>query len=176
MNFYQRRVRLVFLCVVALISIATDVFAGLRVHPSIRVTLRIALEQRHTSVVTRSMWICKITPSTELIPTVSRSFWIGHSIFNSQKTEFTTGAGSGVVAGPMLYKRFSGYGNANDGHPKFDLYPFEQSYMHSRAIDLRKSGIFLSIMLFDVYAFPAGGNGARRTETWDRRERRSNCE
>ncbi len=29
--------------------------------------------------------------------------------------------------------------------PKFDLYPFEQSYfddMHSRAIDLRKSGIF----------------------------------
>ena len=60
-------------------------------------------------------------------------------------TEFTTGAGSGVVASPMLCKRFSGYGNANDGHPKFDLYPFEQSYfddMHSRAIDLRKSGIF----------------------------------
>ena len=34
MNFYHIGLRLVFLCLVALISIATNVFAGLRVHPS----------------------------------------------------------------------------------------------------------------------------------------------
>lgn len=74
-------------------------------------------------------------------------------------TEMSTGCGSPTlcaIASPMPYKRVSGVGNANDGGLKFDLNQFDQSFfdrMRSRIIDLGKNGIYISIMLYDVYAF-----------------------
>ena len=71
-------------------------------------------------------------------------------------TVMSTGAASGVIAGPMPYKRVSGYGNALDGEPKFDLNQFNQAFfdrMRARVIEAGRNGIYFSIMFYDVYAF-----------------------
>jgi hypothetical protein len=71
-------------------------------------------------------------------------------------TLMSTGGASGVIANPMPYERVSGYGNALDGEPKFDLNQFNQSFfdrMRARVIEAGKNGIYISIMFYDVYAF-----------------------
>jgi hypothetical protein len=72
-------------------------------------------------------------------------------------TQLVAGSRQGpAITTPLPYARVPGYGNANDGGPKFDLNRFNQEYfdrMRSRAVDLKNNGIYLSIMLFDVYSF-----------------------
>jgi hypothetical protein len=73
-------------------------------------------------------------------------------------------AGSGAnaapnkVARPMMYKR-TGPGNARDGGKKFDLYKFDQEFfdrMRDRLIQAQDKGIYVSIMLFELYGFGTG--------------------
>ena len=72
-----------------------------------------------------------------------------------------TSTGCGVplqcaVAYPMPYKRISGSGSANDGGAKFDLNQFDEEFfsrLRSRVIDAANNGMYVSIMLYDVYAF-----------------------
>ena len=173
MNFYLRlrlRLRLVFLCVIVLVFLATNGFAGLRVHPSnpryftdsSGRAIYLGGHQIFVDLQDNTFDKAHTYGFRELLdwPQYIQFARARHLNYVRNWSGFTTGSASGVVATPMPYKRVSGSGNANDGHPKFDLYQFDQSYfddMRSRAIDLRNSGIFLSIMLFDVYAFPAWG-------------------
>jgi hypothetical protein len=56
----------------------------------------------------------------------------------------------------MPYKRVSGFGSANDGGDKFDLKQFDEEFfnrLHSRVVDAGNHGMYVSIMLYDVYAF-----------------------
>jgi hypothetical protein len=79
-------------------------------------------------------------------------------IRNWSESAFTA---SPAGVSPLPYKRVSGYGNANDGGDKFDLYQFEQSFfdrMRARAIDLGNRGVYISYMLFDVYGFKSPQN------------------
>jgi hypothetical protein len=74
-------------------------------------------------------------------------------------TVMSTGCGvpsQCAVAYPMPYKRVSGFGSANDGGAKFDLNQFEEEFfdrLRSRVIDAGNNGMYVSIMLYDVYAF-----------------------
>jgi hypothetical protein len=74
-------------------------------------------------------------------------------------TLMSTGCGVPLrcaVAYPMPYKRVSGFGSANDGGRKFDLNQFDEEFfnrLRSRAIDAGNNGMYVSIMLYDVYAF-----------------------
>jgi uncharacterized protein DUF6298 len=74
-------------------------------------------------------------------------------------TLMSTGCGVPLqcaVAYPMPYKRVSGFGSANDGGWKFDLNQFDEEFfnrLRSRVIDAGNHGIYVSIMLYDVYAF-----------------------
>jgi hypothetical protein len=79
-------------------------------------------------------------------------------IRNWSESAFTA---SPAGVSPLPYKRVAGYGNANDGGEKFDLYQFEQSFfdrMRARAINLGDRGVYISYMLFDVYGFESRQN------------------
>jgi hypothetical protein len=79
-------------------------------------------------------------------------------IRNWSESAFTA---SPAGVSPLPYRRVAGYGNANDGGEKFDLYQFEQSFfdrMRARAIDLGNRGVYISYMLFDVYGFESPQN------------------
>lgn len=77
---------------------------------------------------------------------------------------WSTGSGSmapvnNAVAFPMPYERARGHGRANDGGLKFDLYKFDEAFfrrMRQRCQDLQARGIYVSIMLFEVYGFLGG--------------------
>jgi len=63
----------------------------------------------------------------------------------------------------------TGPGNGNDGKPKFDLHRFDESFfkrLHFRASALQQRGVYLSVMLFELYGFLDGEevNGQR---LWD---------
>ncbi len=74
-------------------------------------------------------------------------------------TVMSTGCGVPLqcaLAYPMPYKRVSGFGSANDGGGKFDLNQFDEEFfkrLRSRIIDAGRIGMYVSIMLYDVYAF-----------------------
>ena len=71
------------------------------------------------------------------------------------------GASSRPLASPMPYLRVSGYGTANDGGNKFNLNHFNQGYfdrLRSRVIAAGERGIYVSIMLFEVYGFSNYGD------------------
>ena len=74
-------------------------------------------------------------------------------------TVMSTGCGvpsECAVAYPMPYKRVSRFGRANDGGAKFDLNQFDEEFfnrLRSRVIDAGNNGMYVSIMLYDVYAF-----------------------
>jgi hypothetical protein len=89
---------------------------------------------------------------------------------------WSTGSGSmasvnKAIARPMPYKRIEGYGKAKDGGDKFDLEQFDETFfsrMRSRCEDLQKHGVYVSIMLFEVYGFLEGeACGNPRQTLWD---------
>ena len=77
---------------------------------------------------------------------------------------WSTGSGSmapvnHAVAYPMPYQRVTGYGKAKDGKNKFDLNRFDEAFfrrMRNRCEDLQEAGVYVSIMLFEVYGFLGG--------------------
>jgi hypothetical protein len=89
---------------------------------------------------------------------------------------WSTGSGSmapvnKAIARPMPYKRVEGHGKANDGGNKFDLEQFDETFfsrMRSRCEDLQNRGVYVSIMLFEVYGFLEGeACGDPRQTLWD---------
>ena len=85
---------------------------------------------------------------------------------------WSTGSGTAApphkVAFPMPFKR-TGPGNANDGGLKFDLQQFDEVFfqrLHNRCRDLQRRGIYISVMLFELYGFLDGEkvNGQRLWE------------
>ncbi len=76
-----------------------------------------------------------------------------------------------AVAYPMPYKRVAGYGKANDGGDKFDVYQFDEAFferLRNRCKDLQKRGVYISIMLFEVYGFLDGEACGDPVQTlWD---------
>jgi hypothetical protein len=89
---------------------------------------------------------------------------------------WSTGSGSmasinNAIAFPMPYKRVDGQGKANDGGGKFDLYQFDETFfkrLRSRCEDLQECGVYVSIMLFEVYGFLGGeACGNPKQTLWD---------
>ena len=89
---------------------------------------------------------------------------------------WSTGSGSmapvnRAIARPMPYKRVEGHGKAKDGGDKFDLEQFDETFfsrMRRRCGDLQKRGVYVSIMLFEVYGFLEGeACGNPRQTLWD---------
>jgi hypothetical protein len=89
---------------------------------------------------------------------------------------WSTGSGSmapvnKAVAFPMPYRRVDGHGKANDGGGKFDLYQFDETFfrrLRSRCEDLQQCGVYVSIMLFEVYGFLGGeACGNPKQTLWD---------
>jgi hypothetical protein len=89
---------------------------------------------------------------------------------------WSTGSGSmapvnNAIAYPMPYKRVEGHGKAKDGGNKFDLSRFDEAFfrrMRDRCEDLHKAGVFVSIMLFEVYGFLGGESAGDPPQTlWD---------
>jgi hypothetical protein len=89
---------------------------------------------------------------------------------------WSTGSGSmapvnKAIARPIPYKRVQGHGKANDSGDKFDLEQFDETFfcrMRSRCEDLQKRGVYVSIMLFEVYGFLEGeACGNPRQTLWD---------
>ena len=89
---------------------------------------------------------------------------------------WSTGSGSmapinHAIASPMPYRRVQGEGKARDGSNKFDLYQFDEQFfqrIRSRCEDLQNRGIYVSIMLFEVYGFLEGeASGTPRQTLWD---------
>jgi hypothetical protein len=89
---------------------------------------------------------------------------------------WSTGSGSmapvnKAIARPMPYKRVEGHGKANDGSDKFDLEQFDETFfrrMKNRCVDLQKQGVYVSIMLFEVYGFLEGEACGNPQQTlWD---------
>jgi hypothetical protein len=76
-----------------------------------------------------------------------------------------------AVARPMPYKRIHGHGKAKDGRDKFDLHQFDESFfrrLRSRCEDLQQRGVYVSIMLFEVYGFLEGeACGNPKQTLWD---------
>jgi len=77
---------------------------------------------------------------------------------------WSTGSGAmapvnNAIAFPMPYKRVKGHGKAKDGKDKFDLNEFDEVFfqrMRKRCEDLQEAGVYVSIMLFEVYGFLGG--------------------
>jgi hypothetical protein len=77
---------------------------------------------------------------------------------------WSTGSGAmapinSAIAYPVSYKRVAGHGKAKDGGDKFDLNQFDKAFvqrMRERCEDLEQAGIYVSIMLFEVYGFLGG--------------------
>ena len=89
---------------------------------------------------------------------------------------WSTGSGAmapvnNAVAYPMPYKRVAGDGKAKDGKDKFDLNQFDEVFfqrMRKRCEDLQQAGIYVSIMLFEVYGFLGGESVGDPPQTlWD---------
>jgi hypothetical protein len=89
---------------------------------------------------------------------------------------WSTGSGSmgpvnKAVAFPMPYKRVRGHGRAKDGGYKFDVHQFDETFfgrMRQRCEDLQRRGIYVSIMLFEVYGFLRGEACGQPVQTlWD---------
>jgi hypothetical protein len=89
---------------------------------------------------------------------------------------WSTGSGSmapvnRAIASPMPYRRVEGKGKARDGGDRFDLHQFDEEFfqrMRSRCEDLQQRGIYISIMLFEVYGFLEGeACGEPRQTLWD---------
>lgn len=89
---------------------------------------------------------------------------------------WSTGSGtmapvSNAIAYPMPYKRVEGHGKAKDGKDKFDLNRFDDVFfkrLHKRCEDLQDAGIYVSIMLFEVYGFLNGeAVGELKQTLWD---------
>jgi len=76
-----------------------------------------------------------------------------------------------AIAFPMPYNRVAGHGKANDGLDKFDLNQFDEAFferLRRRCQDLQEAGIYVSIMLFEVYGFLGGeGVGQPKQTLWD---------
>ncbi|GAB6164222.1 hypothetical protein JCM19992_02220 [Thermostilla marina] len=89
---------------------------------------------------------------------------------------WSTGSGSmaavnQATAWPMPYRRVAGYGKARDGGDKFDLNAFDEQFferMRRRCEDLQARGVYVSIMLFEVYGFLDGEACGNPPQTlWD---------
>jgi hypothetical protein len=89
---------------------------------------------------------------------------------------WSTGSGTmapvnNAIAYPMPYKRVGGHGKAKDGKNKFDLNQFDEVFfqrLHKRCEDLQDAGIYVSIMLFEVYGFLNGeAVGEPKQTLWD---------
>ncbi len=89
---------------------------------------------------------------------------------------WSTGSGAmapenDAVAWPMPYRRVAGYGKARDGGDKFDLNTFDEAFfdrMRRRCEDLQARGVYVSIMLFEVYGFLDGEACGNPPQTlWD---------
>ncbi len=89
---------------------------------------------------------------------------------------WSTGSGSmapvnRAIAFPMPYRRVEGHGKARDGGNKFDLYQFNERFfqrMRERCEDLQQRGVYVSIMLFEVYGFLEGeASGVPPQTLWD---------
>jgi len=89
---------------------------------------------------------------------------------------WSTGSGSmaplnNAIASPMPYKRGEGQGKANDGGDKFDLRRLDDEFfrrMRQRCGDLQDRGVYVSIMLFEVYGFLGGeACGSPKQTLWD---------
>jgi hypothetical protein len=100
--------------------------------------------------------------------------WIEKLQFNYVRNWIIWSTGSGTaappnkVASPVPFLR-TGPGNANDGKPKFDLHRFDEGFfklLHTRARALQQRGVYLSVMLFELYGFLDGEevNGQRLWE------------
>ncbi len=89
---------------------------------------------------------------------------------------WSTGSGTmapvnNAVAFPMPYKRIPGHGKAKDGRDKFDLTQFDERFfqrLRQRCQSLQEAGIYVSIMLFEVYGFLNGeAVGDPKQTLWD---------
>jgi hypothetical protein len=89
---------------------------------------------------------------------------------------WSTGSGTmapvnNAIAFPMPYKRVEGHGKAKDGKEKFDLNQFDEVFfqrLHKRCEDLQNAGIYVSLMLFEVYGFLNGeAVGEPKQTLWD---------
>jgi len=89
---------------------------------------------------------------------------------------WSTGSGAmapvnNAIAYPMPYKRVEGHGKAKDGKNKFDLNRFDERFfqrLRDRCRSLQESGIYVSIMLFEVYGFLNGeAVGDPKQTLWD---------
>jgi hypothetical protein len=89
---------------------------------------------------------------------------------------WSTGSGAmaplnNAIAYPMPYKRIEGHGKAKDGKDKFDLNQFDERFFQrlgKRCLSLQESGIYMSIMLFEVYGFLNGeAVGNPKQTLWD---------
>jgi hypothetical protein len=89
---------------------------------------------------------------------------------------WSTGSGAmaplnNAIAYPMPYKRVAGHGKAKDGRNKFDLDQFDEAFfrrMRKRCEDLQQAGVYVSIMLFEVYGFLGGEPAGDPPQTlWD---------
>ena len=89
---------------------------------------------------------------------------------------WSTGSGSmapvnHAIAYPMPYERVQGHGKAKDGKDKFDLDRFDERFfqrMRDRCEDLQEAGVYVSIMLFEVYGFLGGEAAGDPPQTlWD---------
>ncbi len=100
--------------------------------------------------------------------------WIEKLQFNYVRNWIIWSTGSGTAAppnktaNPMPFLR-TGPGSANDGKLKFDLHRFDEGFfklLHARARALQQRGVYLSVMLFELYGFLDGEevNGQR---LWD---------
>ncbi|MBN2314410.1 MAG: hypothetical protein JXM79_10800 [Sedimentisphaerales bacterium] len=89
---------------------------------------------------------------------------------------WSTGSGSmasanNAIAYPMPYERVKGHGKAKDGKDKFDLNRFDEAFfqrMRNRCEDLQDAGVYVSIMLFEVYGLLGGeAEGDPPQTLWD---------
>lgn len=89
---------------------------------------------------------------------------------------WSTGSGAmaprnDAIASPMPYERVPGRGKARDGRDKFDLDRFNEAFferMRRRCEDLGQRGVYVSIMLFEVYGFLEGeAVGDPKQTLWD---------
>jgi len=89
---------------------------------------------------------------------------------------WSTGSGAKApvnhaIAFPMPYRRVAGQGKARGGGGKFDLDQFDEAFferLRSRCKDLQDRGVYVSIMLFEVYGFLEGEAVGTPPQTlWD---------
>jgi len=90
--------------------------------------------------------------------------WVEGLGFNYVRNWIIWSTGSGTaappkrIAFPMPFKR-TGPGNANDGGLEFDLQKYDDTFfqrLHDRCRDLQERGIYISVMLFELYGFLDG--------------------